>query len=127
MTDKTLPYPKSIDDTQHIISDTSFSYYDDNDNETESCLENCALKKIVSVVEESIALLQKTYSKLTEQKQTKAKISIDRVIEKCCSPKRKHEMLQRRAAGDIPELMRVCRSNSSYPLSDSMKTQESFL
>ena len=121
-----LPYPKSIDDTHHT-SDTCFSYYDDDEHdETESCLENPALKKLLSVIEESTALVKKACSTLMEQKQTKAKISIDRVIEKCCSPKREEQILKRQTS-DIPELMRVCKSNSSYPLSDSMTTQESFL
>ena len=121
-----LPYPKSIDDT-HYTSDTCFSYYDDDEHdETESCLENPALKKLLSVIEESTALVKKACSTRMEQKQTKAKISIDRVIEKCCSAKREEQILKRQTS-DIPELMRVCKSNSSYPLSDSMTTQESFL
>lgn len=126
MTYTSLPYPKSIDDTHHT-SDTCFSYYDDDEHdETESCLENPALKKLLSVIEESTALVKKACSTRMEQKQTKAKISIDRVIEKCCSAKREEQILKRQTS-DIPELMRVCKSNSSYPLSDSMTTQESFL
>jgi len=126
MTYTSLPYPKSIDDTHHT-SDTCFSYYDDDEHdETESCLENPALKKLLSVIEESTALVKKACSTRMEQKQTKAKISIDRVIEKCCSAKREEQILKRQTS-DIPEFMRVCKSNSSYPLSDSMTTQESFL
>ena len=106
-------------------------YDDDEHDETESCLENPALKKLrlYSPQETSFgctALVKKACSTLMEQKQTKAKISIDRVIEKCCSPKREEQILKRQTS-DIPELMRVCKSNSSYPLSDSMTTQESFL
>ena len=101
-------------------------YDDDEHDETESCLENPALKKLLSVIEESTALVKKACSTRMEQKQTKAKISIDRVIEKCCSAKREEQILKRQTS-DIPELMRVCKSNSSYPLSDSMTTQESFL
>ena len=60
-------------------------------------------------------------------KQIRAKIDIDRVIQKCCySIDEEFEKL-RKANMDIPEIMRVCRSNAIPPSDASVTSLETFL
>lgn len=107
---KSLPYPETIDGTND--SDDS-TYYDDNEHdETDSCLESRAVKKLLSLLEESSALVQNMYNNITGQ------------------GKREQEILKKRKA-DVPEVMRVSTQSSkpgyiiANALSESISSQDS--
>ena len=60
-------------------------------------------------------------------KQIRVKIDIDRVIHKCCYSIDGGLEKLKKANMDIPEIMRVCRSNAMLPSDDSVTSLETFL